>query len=131
MYVDHCSCVSHRLVLAAVQNRQTFCISCVHGEHTLRAAPIVQKVQVSDRNSLWEFEFGGPSACLFVSLEVTDLSEQFITALTLPSFGIGVEIRNVTEMVFVQVHVHCAFMYAGAHIYSAFTVCSTPLAMSS
>ena len=64
-----------------------------------------------------EFKFGGSSTCLFVSPEVLDLTEQFITAPTLPSFGIGVEICNETEMVFVEVHVHRAFMRAGAHIY--------------
>ena len=64
-----------------------------------------------------EFEFGGSSTCLFVSPEVLDLAEQFITAPALPSFGVGVEICNETQMVFVEVHVHRAFMRAGAHIY--------------
>ena len=111
------SCVSHGMVLAAVQNSlkvktgKHFVYPVFTGNTHSVSAPIIQKVQVSG-----QFEFGGPSAWLFMSPEGTDLSEQFITALTLPSFGIGGEIRNVTEMVFVQVHVHCAFMYAGAHI---------------
>ena len=52
-----------------------------------------------------------------MSPEVLDLTEQFITASALPSFGVGVEICNETEMVFVEVHVHRAFMCAGAYIY--------------
>ena len=91
-------------------------IRCSRGTHTLCLLQSFKKSRSLTPIASWEFEFGGPSAWLFMSPEGTDLSEQFITALTLPSFGVGGEIHNVTEMVFVQVHVHCAFMFAGAHI---------------